>query len=699
MTSQAQKVVLFLLWSLIGCTSADKAHLQNVRFRILEEATGAPLANRQLNICRFFYFKLAPGAPSPYLDKDAGWYITSVTTDEQGRFALDLSRIEATDIVLEPGLPYDIVSFERSSDLAHTKSADHIRVLRFEKGTTRVTGNAIYDLKRKTAKILAVSGQPTQEIFTEVLLLTRKLKNARPNPDSSSPDLSDKAKRNVPDLLERLASRDLVVGFRLVEELLVVEHKGDVMWSSLRYELSPSDYSIILQTTVPRVLDGLNNQQSAASVLERLNADRIDPLTDRHAKLILLASADKISQACELEGVCDVLAPLAQDKDKSVARKAIRLLIRIRCGLAAPYLVSQLDPDQPDQAYSAIKDLVQINAVSAAEHIAPLLNGPDSNTRYWAMWALAQFNARQYHQDIFELVEQNRGVDSIERYGIALLVKWDDPRAIPMAMEWLRSGDLYRRTSMAERLVELGADQIVGVIIDFLHDPTMVGGDAGTNKNIRRDAICLLAKLDPNEAVPTLREFVRDRHDFLAMAAVEDLGKIRAKDAVPEIVGLVTGGRASPEAILALARIGEPNTVPIVLAQLKKSPPNAHHVKTLLDLNLASDAVTYNKLHSARFEYAQAYPAAEAVTQFGLRSGVHAVLTRKADPGDSSRMVAPFAEEPLPALTVLDRILNVLNYSGHKYSVFIDDGVINVATIPEIYDFWQRWLQARGLGS
>ena len=175
MAKQAQKVVLFSLSLVIGCASADKGHLQNVAFRIAEESTGAPLANRQLNICRFVYFKLAPGATSPYLDKQAAWYITSVTTDEQGRFALDLSRIEATDIVVEPAQPYDIVRFERSSDLAHTKSADHIRVVRFEKGTTHLSGNVIYDLKRKVANTLAVSGQPTEETFTEVFLFAKKL--------------------------------------------------------------------------------------------------------------------------------------------------------------------------------------------------------------------------------------------------------------------------------------------------------------------------------------------------------------------------------------------------------------------------------------------------------------------------------------------------------------------------------------------
>lgn len=175
MIRQTHKYVLFLLTVIIGCAHADNHHLADVRFRIVDEATGAALANRDLNICRFVYFKLKPGAPSPYLSKDASWYITSVTTDENGIFSLDLSSIDAMDIVVAPGRDYNIVRFERSLDLAHTKSADHIRVVRFERGTTRVRSNMIYDLKRRMVKIIPISGQGTeQKPYDTILLVANK---------------------------------------------------------------------------------------------------------------------------------------------------------------------------------------------------------------------------------------------------------------------------------------------------------------------------------------------------------------------------------------------------------------------------------------------------------------------------------------------------------------------------------------------
>lgn len=165
--------LLFLLMFVIGCAHTDTTHIENVKFQIVDEATGEPLKNCELNICEFVYFKLKPGAPSPYLDKDADWYISTVVTDNNGIFLLDLSSIEETYIVVEPGKPYDITRFSRTSDLAGTKSVDHIRVTHFRGGLT----NRIYDLRGGMVKIIAASSQTVEEPFTRILLTVRKREN------------------------------------------------------------------------------------------------------------------------------------------------------------------------------------------------------------------------------------------------------------------------------------------------------------------------------------------------------------------------------------------------------------------------------------------------------------------------------------------------------------------------------------------
>ena len=143
---------------------ARHAYLSDVRFRIVAEGSGVPLGNRELEIYRFVY-------DVPYDAQDVPWFIASVTTDEDGVFYLDLSDLDAGYIVVQPGQPYNIIRFERASDLKHTGSADHIRVVRFRAGETRVESNAIYDLARQTVQTIPIEGAAWEESYTEILLV------------------------------------------------------------------------------------------------------------------------------------------------------------------------------------------------------------------------------------------------------------------------------------------------------------------------------------------------------------------------------------------------------------------------------------------------------------------------------------------------------------------------------------------------
>jgi hypothetical protein len=151
-----------LCFVLVACGS--DAHLSGVKFRIVAQDTGEPLGNRSLDVYHFVY-------DVQYDSRDAPWYITSVSTDDEGVFPLDLSRVDVGHIVVQPGKPYGIVRFERASDLQHTGSTDHVRVVRFEAGGTRVEGNAVYDLKRRTVRIIPVSGDAWEESYSEIRLM------------------------------------------------------------------------------------------------------------------------------------------------------------------------------------------------------------------------------------------------------------------------------------------------------------------------------------------------------------------------------------------------------------------------------------------------------------------------------------------------------------------------------------------------
>jgi hypothetical protein len=147
----------------LGACARD-ATLRDVSFRIVADGTEEPLGNRELGIYRFVY-------DVPYDSRDVPWYVTSVTTDEDGVFSLDLSGLDVGHIVVQPGQPYNIVRFERASDLKHTGSADHVRVVRFRAGATRVESNAIYDLAHQTVQIIPIEGEAWEESYAEILLV------------------------------------------------------------------------------------------------------------------------------------------------------------------------------------------------------------------------------------------------------------------------------------------------------------------------------------------------------------------------------------------------------------------------------------------------------------------------------------------------------------------------------------------------
>lgn len=167
-----------------GCQETGRkehADLASVKFRIVSQADESPLPSREL----YIFDGRVEDAVFEFVKTKAtsqGHYLTSVTTDGQGCFTLDLSDNALTAIVIQPSPPYDVVEFERASDTRHTKSAFHIRLVRFQKGTRKVVRNDIYDLRRGTVKQIGINGSGKEGPFEEVLIVAPELtKTAQPN--------------------------------------------------------------------------------------------------------------------------------------------------------------------------------------------------------------------------------------------------------------------------------------------------------------------------------------------------------------------------------------------------------------------------------------------------------------------------------------------------------------------------------------
>lgn len=160
----------------------DSNSYLKVKFKIVEDETGNPLRNRKIYICHFVFDIHYDPPPEQFI-------ITSVYTDSNGVFSLDLSKIEkyveiketthttkiANDIVVCAGKPYNIERFGMSSDLTHRYSEDHIRIFYDSSGKVSFHGNRIYNLKNKTVKIMPAYSEPTEEQYEEILLVVKHI--------------------------------------------------------------------------------------------------------------------------------------------------------------------------------------------------------------------------------------------------------------------------------------------------------------------------------------------------------------------------------------------------------------------------------------------------------------------------------------------------------------------------------------------
>jgi hypothetical protein len=114
--------------------------------------------------------------PYPYGDmaKKYHWFVQTVHADANGKFDLDVRSIKARKICFNPGPPYATVCVEKSSDLSHTPSDRHLRVIGFEPGTTQVKYNKIYDLRKGVLKKHGADGTVEEKKFKKVGLLFPK---------------------------------------------------------------------------------------------------------------------------------------------------------------------------------------------------------------------------------------------------------------------------------------------------------------------------------------------------------------------------------------------------------------------------------------------------------------------------------------------------------------------------------------------
>src|SRR6266478_6955364 len=117
-------------------------------------------------------------------------------------------------------------------------------------------------------------------------------------------------------------------------------------------------------------------------------------------------------------------------------------------------------------------------------------------------------------------------------------------------------------------LQDLAGPAEIDPLLAALDPPVGAGSDSAARAANRTNARIAeaLGNIGDPRAAPALLRLARATDDTVRLAAVEALGRVRAKEAVPELSHIVDDAAAPPllikRAIVALGQIGDPAAIP-----------------------------------------------------------------------------------------------------------------------------------------
>lgn len=511
---------------------------------------------------------------------------------------------------------------------------------------------------------------------------------------------SARALEVIPDLVDRLSSKDPQVVLKLLDQLMIRHPSHDVVGYRAQYDLPTEDYGLILRSCLSSLKPALLDPESKRVALSKLeHLARLCPLPQLGPLLVpWLQDSDRIVQLISLRMVQTLnareLAPqvagFLQSGDDA-ERVALEVLVSLKSPLALDSLVERLKDEpknKPMQRYRVLQDLAVIGDKRAVRHVEPLLTEKKDNTNYWALDILYKLDARESKERILQAVRQQPDQMSFVRYAQAILAKWDDPEAIPPLMARLSSPKLEDHFETAQMIERMDIRQMGKPVLALLREQASLPRNQRINPNALAGMIRLIGRLRVVEAIPLFRQMARPGENWwLAGHVASQLGELRAAEAIPELGALLGRAETDSEAIVALAKIGTPEAATVVIDEIRKKPRGSISVDALICLNVASNADIYERLETTTLRSPKTVKTVrDYFSQIKQELGVSVEFAEHLSPrfldSPADRLV-----EQTPAVA-LRGIL-----PGHDYVWCLDGDTVHVAQIPEALDFWEGWLR------
>lgn len=517
---------------------------------------------------------------------------------------------------------------------------------------------------------------------------------------------SMKAIQSVPDIVRRANSPDLNDRIGVLDELITRDTGSHDFHFEYAYDLPPEDYLAVASSVLEGGLFRIGDSEKVRTTFWKISEVAIQfTLSDLQPQVVgLLEHDDPFLQILTLrvlgrlgpERYIREIAKAASSSNPDVRQPAVKILLTSNSREAVPALVACLNDDNFGIRMRAVEALGRIGDHSAAAHLVPLVGTPMAP---WAIRALVRLDAREAVPHIKELY---RSGDENSDIVLTALAYFGDEEAISQLMAELTDDSQERGSALLEALVAANARAVIPALVSALEHEEVLGGQASRGPNIVGRIMLGLARLQAKEATPVLQRYLKLAADhsargldgFFAARAIEALGVLRAREAVPELLPILRldSSYLRFSAQIALARIGEPSTAESVIASLKKDDSRFRHVEVLEELANISDPNTYQALSQIELPRIESSPSEEYLRQLTAISGVKFTFSEDRPlPDEKKRQVIAGLGGPT-GLLALRRVVDTLNYSASDYAVFIRDGVVRVVPVEEAFALWAKWL-------